>query len=277
MSTSLQNILSKVQRAFGDESFTRFRRAETIDIIDDAVNAVAATVRMWIEQVVVDTRATAETFTVATVADLTALVATEGDTATVTDEGTRYRYYLSVWEVYPYNVVKIDPAVTQIHKTLQVWKNGVECTEQSLQSINLGYATGYPFPKRTNDVEPSLSGVEYASYRRPDDGTNYVFVKDFEAGDTLTVMYLKERPLTPILWNTAITIPDPVATAIQWKAVAIGQQLLYMQGDDRAGQRAINAEKMAEKELASANSYLRNLLNENSSITIQAIRWLPED
>jgi len=36
------------------------------------------------------------------------------------------------------------------------------------------------------------------------------------------------------------------------------------------------ATKQAEDELKSADAYLRNLLNENSSITIQPLRWLAE-
>jgi hypothetical protein len=49
-----------------------------------------------------------------------------------------------------------------------------------------------------------------------------------------------------------------------------------MQGDENASNRVMYSQKQASTELKQADAYLRNLLNENSSITIQPLRWLPE-
>ena len=275
MATTLQSLLSKIQRSIGDEGFVRMKRAELVDIIDDAVYKVASTTRIWIEQLEVTPRNVTETFTVNTYNDLSALSPTALDTAFVLDEGMRYRFYNNAWEILPYNTIKIDPNVTQIRKVIQIWKNGIQCNEQSLQSINQGYGTGFFFAG-TNAVEPYTVGIEYAQYRRPDDGSNFVFSRDFESGDTVTIIYLKEKPYTPILWTTSISIPDPVKTAIEWEAISACQTVMYMQGDETALSRSNYAQKQAGQELRQADAYLRNLPNENSSITIQPLRWLPE-
>jgi hypothetical protein len=275
MATTLQNLLSKVQRTIGDEGFVRIKRAELVDIIDDAVYKVASTTRIWIEQLEVNPRNVTETFTVNTYNDLSALAPSALDTAFVLDEGMRYRYYNNAWETHPYNVVKIDPNITQIRKVLQIWKNSIQCNEQSLQSINQGYATGF-FYAGTNAVEPYTTGIEYAQYRRPDDGSNFIFSRDFESSDQVVIIYLKEKPYTPILWTTSISIPDPVKAAIEWEAINACQNIMYMQGDENASNRVMYSQKQASTELKQADAYLRNLLNENSSITIQPLRWLPE-
>jgi hypothetical protein len=275
MAATIQSVLSKVQRTIGDEGFLRIKRAELIDIIDDAIKKVADTTRMWIEQVEIAPRNVTETFTVNTANDLTSLTPVALDTAFVLDRGLRYRFYNNAWEIHPYNTVKIDPGTTIIHKTLQVWKNGIQCNEQSLQSINQGYATGL-FYTGTNVAEPNALGNEYAQIRRPDDGSTFIFSRDFESSDIVTIIYLKERPYIPVLWTTSISLPDPVKAAIEWETIAQCQNIMYLQGNDNALGRVQFATKQAEDELKSADAYLRNLLNENSSITIQPLRWLAE-
>lgn len=274
MSTTLQSLLSKVQRNIGDEGFTKIKRAELIDLVIDSANAVAATVRLWIEQVTVTPRNVTETFTFNTVQELPGS-AQVGDTAFILTTNMRYRYYDNAWEIYPYNVVKIDPTLATIAKTIQVWKNGVQCSEQSLQSINQGYASGY-FYNGTNAVEPLSSGIQYAHYRRPDDGSDFIFARDFESSDTVTFIYRNEQPIIPKLWTSAINLPHPVIDAIMWETISRCYMTLYMRGDEAANPRAMTAAQKATMELSNANSYLRNLLNENSSITIQPLRWLPE-
>jgi hypothetical protein len=64
--------------------------------------------------------------------------------------------------------------------------------------------------------------------------------------------------------------------AILWQAVQMCQTTLYMQGDEAAQGKAMYAKQIATTELNSANAYLRNLINENSTIKIQPLRWLPE-
>jgi hypothetical protein len=276
MSTSLQHLLSKIQRHIGDETFAKIKRAELIDIVDDSIFTVASRVRLWVEQVTIVPRNVTETYTVNVYADLASLSINNGDeTAFVLQEGRRYRVYNNAWEIYPYNMVKVDPTITQISKTLQVWKNGVQCREQSLQSINQGYSSGFLFAG-TNAVTPVSLGTEYAHYRREDDGSDFVFARDFESGDTFTVIYRKERPHAPSLWNSLATIPHAVMFAIQWQAISMCQTSLYMQGDEAAQNKSIYAKQMAEKELNNADAYLRNLLDENSSITVQPLRWLAE-
>lgn len=275
MATTLQNLLSKVQRNIGDEGFTKIKRAELIDIVEDAIKIVSSTVRLWVEQVTITPKNVTETFTVQTFADLSTLSPIALDTAFVLSETTRYRYYNNKWEIYPYNVVKIDPSVTQIHKTLQVWKNGVQCVEQSLQSINQGHSSGFLF-SGTNAVRPISIGTEYAQYRRTDDGTDLVFSRDFESSDTVSLIYLREHPYTPQLWTSSITIPYPVMLAIQWQAIQLCQTTLYMQGDESAQGKSVYAKQIADSELRNADAYLRNLLNENSSIQVQPLRWLAE-
>jgi hypothetical protein len=275
MAITLQNLLSKVQRIIGDEGFARVKRAELVDVIEDATSKVADDVRLWIEQVTVLPRSVTENYTVNTYNDLSALSPTLYETAFVLDESQRYRYYNNAWEIHPYNLVKIDPATTQIYQTIQVWKNGIQCNEQSLQSINQGYSTGF-FYSGTNAVEPVSIGIEYAHYRRPDDGSNLIFSRDFESSDVVTIIYRKEKPIMPILWTSNISIPDPVVMAIQWQAVQTIQTSLYMQGDEAAQGKSVYAKQIADGELRNANAYLRNLLNENSRITIQPLRWLPE-
>jgi hypothetical protein len=275
MAITLQNLLSKVQRIIGDEGFVRVKRAELVDVIEDATSKIADDVRLWIEQITILPRSLTETFTVNTYNDLAALTPTLYDTAFVLDETQRYRYYNNAWEIHPYNVVKIDPGTTQVYQTIQIWKNGVQCNEQSLQSVNQGYASGF-FYSGTNAVEPVSLGIEYANYRRSDDGSNFIFSRDFESSDVVTIIYRKEKPIMPVLWTSSISIPDPVVSAIQWQAVQMIQTSLYMQGDEAAQGKSMYAKQIADTELRNANAYLRNLLNENSRITIQPLRWLPE-
>lgn len=272
---NLQNLLSKVQRSLGDESFNKIKRAEIMDLLDDAMYTVAATVRLWIEQLEITPRKLTEDFTVNDVSDLTALNAQEGDTAYVLTAGQRYRFYNSAWEEYAYNIIRIDPEITQIYQTIQVWKNGVQCTERSLQAINQGYGTGYLFTG-TNAVAPNSLGIEYAQYRRPNDGSDFVFARDFESTDVVTIIYRNERPINAKLWVTQVEVPYPVLSAIQYLLTSMCLTVLYMRGDDTALARSEYANQLAQKELAAANAYLRNLLNENSSINVQPLRWLPE-
>lgn len=272
---TLQNLLSKIQRSIGDETFTKIKRAEMMDIVDNAVQSVASTVKLWVEQIEITPRRLTETFTVTTFNDLAALTPTLYDTAFVLDTGLRYRFYKSQWEIYPYNTVKIDPELTQIYQTIQVWKNGVQCTEQSLQSVNQGYATGYFFTG-TNAVTPNALGIQYAHYRRPDDGSDLVFARDFESSDTVVIIYRNERPIVANLWTNNITIPYVVGNAIQFEAIERCWSVLFMRGEDAALQRAQYASELSRKELAGVDAYLRNLLNENSSINVQPLRWLPE-
>lgn len=273
--TTLQNLLSKIQRSIGDEGFVKIKRAELMDILDNAVQSVAATVRLWVEQLTVTPRSLTETFTVNTSGDLPALSATQYDTAYVLQESMRYRYYNGAWQIHPYNVIKIDPQITQMYQTLQVWKNGVQCTEQSLQSINAGYGTGYFFTG-TNAVKPLSVGTQYAQFRRPDDGTDLIFAKDFESSDTVTIIYRNERPIIANLWVSNVTIPYPIVNAIQYEAIERCQTVLYLQGDESAQAKAAYASELSRKELASADAYLRNLLSENSSISVQPLRWLAD-
>lgn len=272
---NLQNLLSKVQRSLGDESFNKIKRAEIMDLLDDAMATVAATVRLWIEQLEINPRKLSEDFTVNDVADLSGLIAQQYDTAYVLTAGQRYRFYNGAWEEYAYNIIRIDPEITQIYQTIQVWKNGVQCTERSLQAINQGYGTGYLFTG-TNAVTPNNLGIEYAQYRRPNNGSDFVFARDFESTDTVVIIYRNEKPLNANLWVTQVDLPYPVMGAIQYLLTSLCLTTLYIRGDDSALARSQYANELAKKELAAADAYLRNLLNENSSINVQPLRWLPE-
>jgi hypothetical protein len=273
--SSLQRILSKVQRSLDDETFTKIRRAELVDIINDAIYEVGNTVRLWVETIKIIPYPSAEDYTVAAETDLAALSASEGQTALVTETGERWRYRNADWEPYPYHIVKIDPEVTTIYRTTQVRRNGLVATEVSLQAANTAIGTGYMFPS-TNDELRNLSGTSFAAIRREDNGYDLHFTREFVLGEECVVTYLKEQPYAPTYWNQAITIPSTVADFVECSATFRCMEKLYMQGRVEYADRMAYLKAKTEQELVKADAYLRNILDENSVIKTRPIKWLPE-
>jgi hypothetical protein len=188
----------------------------------------------------------------------------------------RYIRRNGVWVPYPYNTFRIEPEAIRMNATLQVWKNGQQAFEKSYQSINTAYSTGYLYPQSTNDTMRDNNGLEFTALRRDDDGFTFTFSTDFQAGDTVTLIYRAEKPISFLISETVEEVPDAVWKAIYWKSLVNMLENLMMQGDDAVSGRLNYAKKEADSELNNANAYLRNLNNEISTIQVQPIKWLPD-
>jgi hypothetical protein len=276
MPLSLKSLVSRLQRTIGDEEGQRIRRAELIDIIEEAIDSVVYTVKLWVNIITLQPRAANETFTVATYNDLAALSHQQNNTALVLDESMRYLRRGGQWIPYPYNTLRIEPENIRMHATLQLWKNGQQAFEKSYQSINTAYSTGYLYPQSTNDTMRDNNGLEFTALRRDDDGFTFTFSTDFQAGDTVTLIYRAEKPIEFLISETGEEVPDVVWKAIYWKSLVNMLENLMMQGDDAVSGRLNYAKKEADSELNNANAYLRNLNNEISTIQVQPIKWLPD-
>ncbi len=276
MPLSLKSLVSRLQRTIGDEEGQRIRRAELIDIIEEAIDAVATTVKLWVNIITLEPRKANEDYTVATFANLSSLPNTQNITALVLDEGMRYLHRHGAWIAYPYNTFRIEPENIRMHATMQLWKNGQQAFEKSYQSINTAYSTGYLYPQSTNDTMRDNNGLEFTALRRDDDGFTFTFSTDFQAGDTVTLIYRAEKPISFLISETGEEVPDAVWKAIYWKSLVNMLENLMMQGDDAVSGRLNYAKKEADSELNSANAYLRNLNNEISTINVQPIKWLPD-
>lgn len=275
MATSLQKISSKIQRHIGDEGFQRIKRAELNDIIDDAIYAVGNLVRQWVETVKISPYAAVVDYTVADEADLPTLTPSVGETAYVTNTNERWQYYNLAWRLYPLHIAKIDPEVTRIYRSLQVRRNGITATEISFQALQEAYSTGYLFNRNNNETR-EVNGTQFAVLKRDDDGMDFHFTRDFSLGEEVVITYLREQPYTPTMWLDAITIPDAVAKAVEWQGIEACLERMFIQGDMTVGNRLSYARDRAKQETNKADAYLRNVIDENSTITTRPLRWLPE-
>lgn len=276
MPTSLKSLVSRLQRTIGDEEGQRVRRAELIDIVEEAIDVVAGEVKLWVNILTIEPRKLNEDYIVPTYANLALLPNTQGITVLVTDEQMRYLRRNGQWIPYPYNTLRLEPENYRLVATMQVWKNGMQCFEKSYQAINTAYSTGYLYPETTNDTTRDNNGIEFTALRRDDDGFTFTFSTDFLAGDKVTIIYRAEKPISFVISETAEEVPDVVWKAIYWHALVNMLEHLMMQGDDAVSGRLNYAKKEASSTLTEANAYLRNLNNEISTIQVQPLRWLPE-
>lgn len=276
MAHTLQRISSRVQRTIGDETFSRIKRAELNDIIDHAIYTVGNKVRQWVETLTITPYEAVENYTVATEAGLVGIAnPLEGEFALVLDGPVRWQYYLGAWRRYPYHVAKIDPAVTRIFRTLRVSRNGINAQEISFQAELQAMQSGYLFD-RNNDEYRNSNGNQFAVLKRDDDGMDFHFTRDFSLGEQVVITYLREQPYTPTMWTDAISLPDAVSHAVEWDAIQNCLERMFIQGDPTVGDRLSFARERASQELNSADAYLRNLIDENSTIITRPLKWLPE-
>jgi hypothetical protein len=274
MPSSLQRVSSRIQRTFADEEFKRIKRAELTDAVNHAVYDLSRVTRIWMQTLTLVPVPAVEDFTVATVATLPP-TALPGQTAFVQENQLRYRWRNNQWEPAPYYKVQLDPEVVRVFRTIKVVRNGRTAIEISLQAVLEGLESGLLFD-RNNDEPIITAGSQFATLKRPDDGMDLVFTKDFAIGESVEVTVLEEIPEIATTWLGTTEIPDVVATAVEWLATESLAEKLYLQGDEAMGTKIAYIREKVREEVNKADSYLRNINDENSTIKTRPLKWLPE-
>jgi len=283
MSTTINNIYSRVQAQIGDLANKAVQRAEYVDFMEQIIRECAEDWKVWwVRKVYAPIPTAIQTFDTDADRDpgYTIQASDIGHIFFVTETG-------QYWTVRPdqtwmqadlYTAYLFADRDGDVGRILRVAKGSYESREVSLEAILSGHhvsdTTQNAFPFTNVD---QLSGTEFNAMKHGNDDVAIRFASEFAEADIVTVDYLMNNPYALVTVDDTHMIPGFMVDCIYYGLLARVQERLYMQGNDRMLNLAERSEAkyMAKRKEIAAKTY--GFMDERSVPQAQPYRWLSED
>jgi len=283
MSTTINNIYSRVQTQIGDLANKAVQRAEYVDFADQIIRDCAHEWKLWwVRKVFTPYPAIATEFTLDTDRD-PGHTMVAGDVGQIfyvveTEKYWTVRPELAWMEVDLYTAYLFAQRDGDAGRILRVAKGAYESPEVSLEAIMSGLHTSdgnqnaWPF----NNAD-TLSGVEFNAMKHGNDDVALRFASAFAPGDTVTVDYLMDNPYQMVTMDDSHFVPGFIEDCIYYGILARAAERLFYQGNDRAKLMMEDARMNYDRKRKDIAARTYSFMDERSHARAQPYRWLSED
>lgn len=283
MSTTINNIYSRVQAQIGDLAFKAIQRAEYVDFAEQIIRECAQEWKIWwVRKVYQPVPDPITEFALDTDRD-------PGYTIQASDVGKIFfvTETLKYWTVRPdlsWMETDLNTALLfadrdgDVGRLLRVSKGAFESPEVSLEAILSGhYASAtaqnaWPF----NNAD-TLSGVEFHSMKHGNDDVAIRFAAPIDTGEIVTVDYLMDNPYALVTMDDTHFIPGFIEDTLYYGILSRAAERLFYQGNDRAQimMQDARGQYVQKRNQVAARTY--GFMDERSAPRMRAYRWLSED